>query len=151
MNEQTGTVETTMTQTAPYPAELKELVDGLSYRPLWRFSLGHTDRGQGSEGMTLCIVSRGYDTHHPERGENYGVIHYMPVPPAAFDRKAWTRWLLEQLLLVEQHEACEFFRIDGKQPFAPNHGPGRDPYTILELGSVADAKTSFRGEGHAGS
>jgi hypothetical protein len=134
------------TQTAPFPTELAELVAGMSYRPRWRFSLEHVDRGQGSEGLTLVIVSQGYDTHHPERGENYGVVHYMPVPPAAFDRRAWVRWLLDQLLDVETHEACEFFRVDGAQPFAPNHGPGRNPYAILELGTAADAATSFRGD-----
>jgi hypothetical protein len=134
------------TQVAPFPHELADLVATMSYRPGWEFKLvPNLDRGQGSEGLTLIVTSIGYNTYSPQNGESYRVQHYMIPPPAAFDRKAWTRWLLEQLLLIEQHETCEFFQIDGNRPFAPNHGPGRDPYVILELGTLEDAETSFRG------
>lgn len=34
----------------------------------------------------------------------------MPVPAAAYNEQSWTRWLLEQILLVEKHEAMEFFK-----------------------------------------
>jgi hypothetical protein len=37
------------------------------------------------------------------------------------------------------------------RPFAPNHSPGNDPYSVRELGTVADAETSFRGERKTGS
>lgn len=33
-----------------------------------------------------------------------------------------------------------------ERPFAPNHGPGRDPYTIVEYADDVDRRTSFRGE-----
>lgn len=135
-----------MRQTAPDPTELFDLVDGLAYRPGWTFVLEDVDRGQGSEGLTLDIVTRGYDSYHPERGEVYRVHHFMPVPPAAYDRASWQRWLFEQILLVERHEACEFFSIDGVRPYAPNHGPGHDPYVVRELTTDEDRRTSFRGE-----
>jgi hypothetical protein len=134
-----------MRQVAPDPEVLVELVSQLAYRPGWTFTLGDIDRGQGSEGLTLDITTLGYDSYHPDRGETYRVHHYMPVPPAAFDRRSWQRWLLEQCLLVERHEACEFFSIDGQRPYAPHHGPGNDPYIIFEHGSDQDARTSFRG------
>ena len=90
-------------------------------------------------------------------------MHYMPVPPAAFDRRSWRRWLFEQLLLVERHEACEFFRFEYdtpnqigterlgtnhhvERPYAPHHGPGNDPYIVFEHGLDVDVRTSFRGE-----
>lgn len=130
---------------APYPEELAKLVAALSYRPGWRFVLGDIDRGQGSEGLTLDIITQGYDSYHPERGEGYRVHHFMPVPPAAFDERSWRRWLFEQVLLVERHEAMEFFVIDGDRPYAPHHGPGNDPYIVFELGTDEDARTSFRG------
>lgn len=135
-----------MTQTAPYPVVLAELVAGLTYRPGWRFYLSHIDRGQGSAGLTLDIVTLGYNSYHPEHGETYRVHHYMPVPPAAFDRRSWQRWLLEQLLLVERHEACEFFTIYDVKPYAPHHGPGNDPYIVFDHGTEDDVRTSFRGE-----
>lgn len=139
------------TNAAPFPFELQELVRTITYRPGWRFSLDHVDRGQGSEGLTLCVITQGYDTYAPEKGETYRVMHYMPVPPASFDRRSWQRWILDQILQIEVHEACEFFQVDGVRPYAPNHGPGRNPYTVLELGTAEDAETSFRGERDEGS
>jgi hypothetical protein len=138
-----GARRPSMSQTAPDPEPLRYLVDRLSYKDGWDFSLADADRGQGSKGLTLVIRLTGPDSYHPER--TISVLHYMIVPPAAYDGRAWQRWLLEQILLVERHEACEFFQISGEHRYAPNHGPGRDPYTILELGTVEDAETSFRG------
>jgi hypothetical protein len=136
-------------QEAPYPTELASLVDDLSYKPGWAFSLRHIDRGQDSSGLTLVITPLVPDSKHPEN--TIRVSHYMIVPAASYDRRSWLRWLLDQVLLVESHEACEFFCIDGRQPYPPNHGPGRNPYQILETGTVADAETSFRGVRNEGS
>jgi hypothetical protein len=142
-----------MRQEAPYPDALAYLVARLAYRPGWRFELADHDRGQGSEGLTLIITTLGYNSYHPARGENYRVNHYMPVPPAAFDHRSWQRWLLDQLLLVERHEAMEFFAIHDSpgsehavRPYAPSHGPGNDPYLVREIGTGLDQRTSFRGE-----
>ena len=135
-----------MRQTAPDPTELFDLVDKLEYRPGWTFTLADVDRGQDSAGLTLDIVTLGYDSYHPDRGQHYRVHHYMPVPPAAFDRRSWQRWLFEQILLVERHEAMEFFVVDGGRPYAPHHGPGNDPYIVFEHGTDTDVRTSFRGQ-----
>ncbi len=149
-------------QISPTPTELFDLVDGLVYRPGWIFSLREIDRGQGSVGLTLIVTTLGYNSYHPEEGETYRVNHYMSVPPAAYNRQSWIRWLFEQLLLIERHEACEFFsfvmegaflRRDGTQsdkviekPYAPNHSPGWDPYIVTELTTDLERRTSFRGE-----
>jgi hypothetical protein len=135
-----------MRQEAPDPRILASLVSRVSYRPGWKFMLGDVDRGQGSEGLTLSVVTVGYDSYHPERGETYRVIHYFPVPPAAYDERSWRRWLLERVLEIERHEACEFFQIGGERPYAPHHGPGNDPYIIFDHGSDEDVRTSYRGD-----
>jgi len=136
-----------ITQKFPWPEALALLVSGLRYRPGWQFHLMKDhDRGQGSKGLTLRIITQGYDTYHPEKGETYCVQHFMPVPPASFNEQSWRRWLLEQVLLVERHECCEFFVIDGKRPYAPHHGPGNDPYIIFERGTDKDARTMYTGE-----
>lgn len=135
-----------MRQFAPDPHKLFGLVENLKYKEGWTFSLHDIDRGQGSEGLTLTIAVKCVDSYHPENGPYFNVLHYMIVPAAAYDERAWRRWLLEQILLVETHEACEFFMIGDSRPYAPNHGPGRDPYAILEQGSYEDAHTTFRGE-----
>ncbi len=132
-------------QSAPFPIILGSLVTRLEYRQ-WRFSLTELDRGQGSLGLTLVITTKGYDSYHPEKGENYRVNHYMPVPPAAYNEQSWRRWLFEQCLLVERHECCEFFKIDGKRPYAPHHGPGNDPYVVFERGTDEEARTMYTGE-----
>jgi hypothetical protein len=133
-----------MRQIAPDPTVLAELVAKIKYKAGWHFTLGDIDRGQGSEGLTLTIYITVPDSYHPE--QTMRVAHYMIVPPAAYDEQSWTRWLLDQILLVEQHEACEFFQINGHRPFAPNHGPGRNCYSIFEQGTKEDAQTTFRGE-----
>jgi len=141
----TGT-RTELKQVAPYPAELAAMVAELEYRPGWEFSLEVLDRGQGSMGLTLVITTLGYNTYHPERGETYRVHHYMLVPPAAYNSASWRWWLFEQLLLVEKHEAMEFFQVAGERPYAPNHGFGWDPYLVTETATEADRRTSFRNE-----
>jgi hypothetical protein len=136
-----------MRQEAPDPEALDDLVGRLLYKDGWTFRLADLDRGQGSAGLTLVVNITGPDSYHPER--DISVNHYFIVPAAAYDARAWQRWLLDQVLLVEQHEACEFFRFRSPgldwRPYKPNHGPGRDPYEILTLGTGEDADTSFRG------
>jgi hypothetical protein len=148
-----------MKQEARNPRELFDLVARLAYKPGWRFNLADIDRGQDCNGLTLIVTAVVPDSYDPET--TIGVNHYFIVPAASYDRRSWMRWLLDQVLLVEQHEACEFFRLRfvrplsggtvDKRPYAPNHGPGRNPYTIHELGTVEDAETSFRGERNEGS
>ena len=141
---------TALRQEAPYPQALEDLVRRLTYRQGYRFELRDLDRGQGSEGLTLVILRVGPDSY--DHARTLRVNHYMPVPPAAFDARSWQRWLLDQCLLVERHEACEFFVLHDSpgsehvtRPYAPSHGPGNDPYLIRETGTGTDARMSFRG------
>jgi hypothetical protein len=143
MSEPTGG-SAPMSQTAPYPAELFDLVADCTYRDGWLVYLRDEDRGQGSAGLTLSIVTatvNSYPPHDPVR-----VRHLFPVPPAAYNRASWMRWLFECFHQVELHECMEFFTVDGDKPFAPNHGPGWDPYLVTQLTSDLDRRTSFRGE-----
>jgi len=137
--------ETNMNQVAPWPHTLDRLVQAAEYRPGWRLTLEDLDRGQGSKGLTFCVYTVGYDTYNVDNGQTYRVVHYFPVPPAAYNEESWKRWILERLIEVETHEACEFLQIDGTRPFAPHHGPGWDPYVIFHHGSDTDARTDFRG------
>lgn len=134
-----------MQQTAPDPET--------TYRPGWRLELRVIVRDVDvetkqplSEGLTLDVTTSGFDSYHPERGQQYAVHHYFPVPPATYDKRSWRRWLFEQLLKIERHEACEFFVVDGVRPYAPHHGPGNDPYIVFEHGTDEDIRTRFTGE-----
>jgi hypothetical protein len=133
-----------MRQEAPYPQILEDLVRRLAYRQGYQFDLKDIDRGQGSAGLTLIITVTTPDSY--DQDKIIRVAHYMTVPPASFDERSWKWWLFQQIGLVEQHERMEFFRIDGKPAYPPAHGPGNDPYLILDYGTGIDRRTSFRGE-----
>jgi len=140
------TSERTLEQVAPYPKALEEILIKTSYRPQWSLTLENIDRGQGSKGLTFCVYTVGYDTYNIDKGQTYRVVHYFPVPPASYNEESWKRWLLNRLIEVEIHEACEFLQINGTRPFAPHHGPGWDPYIVIHHGDDVDARTNFRGE-----
>lgn len=151
-NAMTTTVSnTTMTQTAPYPDSLAGLVGRLQYRPGWRFSLEDVDRDEVDglvvgKGLTFVVRTHGINSYRPSDTVPYAVLHYFIVPAATYDERAWRRWLFDRIVDVEVHEAMEFFRIDKHRPFAPNHGPGRSPYTVHERGTEEDAHTRFTGD-----
>lgn len=133
----------TMRQEAPFPEELEALVRGWKYKAGWGCRLYEDyDRGQDSKGLTLIITTKTQDSYHPD--EEKRVAHLFIVPAAAYDKRSWQRWLLDQHLLIESHEACEFFEVDGVKPYAPSHGHGQDPYMIRELGTEEDVRMSFR-------
>lgn len=132
------------TQSAPYPHALAFLVTALTYKRNWDFRLSDLDRGQSSAGLTLVIDITTEDSYHPSLMRR--VAHYFPVPPAAYDKRSWRRWLFDCIGDVDTHERCEFFTIAGDKPYAPSHGPGNDPYLIREVGTDEDRRTSYRGE-----
>lgn len=173
----------TVLQTAPDPAELRTLVASVRYRTEdgWKvWVTDEYDRGQGCTGTTLIVQTLGWDAYHPKRGRSYRVNHLFPVPAAAYNRQSWRRWVLDRIIEVETHEACEFFTVvedcercngtgrllvrwglvtseedcrscggDGvvvTHPFAPNHGPGYDPYRIVEYETDEARRTRFTGE-----
>jgi hypothetical protein len=123
---------------------LHGLLHRLTYRDGWLFRLeNNLDRGQGSRGATLVITVQCANSAHPE--EMIAVNHYMMVPAASYNERSWRRWLFDQIGLVERHERMEFYRLDGKAVYPPAHGPGNDPYMVLEYGTDEDRRTSFRG------
>lgn len=112
---------------------LADVVAGVSYKDGWSMRLEYksrpTEHYAGSEGLTLVIHVDGVP-NSVKPGETTYVEHWMAVPPTSWARAAWVRWVLDQLLRVEAHEAMEFYAIEGKKPYFPAHGPGRNPYEI---------------------
>jgi hypothetical protein len=150
-----------MSEIEPKPTwdTLRAVVAQATYRPDWH--MGLTDvyyppehevaaKGQGNRGLRLDVRAIGYDSYHSERGQTYRVRHSFIVPAASYNATSWTRWLLDRLIDIETHECCEFLVVDGKRPFAPNHGPGHDPYQLRELNTAEAAETTFRGERREG-
>lgn len=161
-------------QFAPWPTELEYLVKVFRYKPGWSFYLEQDmdrdyepddpnhERPPIGRGTTLRIISLTYNSYgkHDAEGNyigeysyndppDYRVAHYKIVPAATFTKEAWERWILDQCVEIETHEACEFARFvydDGvDRPFAPLHGPGENPYVIHEFSTDEQRRTSFRG------
>lgn len=138
-----------MCQYAPYPEELAALVQAWKYRPGWRFSLGHLERdpanshGVSAGGLTMVIFADVHDSYHPEIRRP--VNHYFIVPAATYDREAWRDWVQDCIEQVEMHESREWSEVDGERPYAPNHGPGKDPYRRVQYSTDEARRTSFRG------
>lgn len=111
---------------------LAQVVADATYKDGWTLRLAYIDRPTehyaGSQGLTLIIASTVPDSVRP--GQTVDVEHWLAVPPTSWERAAWVRWVLDQIILVETHEAMEFYAINGKKPYFPAHGPGRDPYAI---------------------
>ena len=130
--------------------------------------------GNSAGGLTLEITTLSANSHHQAECDHcgttissYRVIHSFIVPAATWTMNDWLAWLMDRIEDVELHEAREFFRLEwtdatvtigstvdevstekvnrSEQPFAPNHGPGRDPYRRYSYASDEDRRTSFRG------
>jgi hypothetical protein len=136
-------------QTGPWPAELAALVFACTYRPGWEILLRVETRdpadthGEETAGLTLSIITDTINSYEPH--QRIRVRHMFPVPAATYNRESWQRWLFDCLTRVELHEAMEFYTISGVKPYAPNHGPGWDPYIVTTLATDSDRRTSFRG------
>ena len=174
MTADTGQQTRAMHQTAPYPQALADLVGRLRYRRHlgWRVWLeddlqrDKPGRHSGeSRGLTLVVLRTGPDTYNPD--QTLRVHHYFAVPPATFDPDSWQRWLFDTLGLVDDHERMEDFALTETgdwisaagehvtekttRPYAPNHGPGRNPYVVHDYATDTHRRTSFRGDLDPGS
>jgi hypothetical protein len=128
-----------------------------------------------SRGLTLVILTESFDTYHPERGRTYRVEHRFSVPAATYNEQSWRRWLFDRYVDVLTHEGMEFFAeraactcpeqpeggypanfehedtcasldlAKAYRPFAPNHGPGHDPYVVREETTDLDRRTQYTG------
>lgn len=134
---------------------LQDLVGQLGYKPGWSFRLvpgasfgsscvqqeisvpgtGAVTTGNAGYAvlvpplsLVVCVI-----TEDSGGAGQISIEHRFAVPPPELvARPPWRRWLLDRILDVERHEACEFFAIGGERPFYPEHGPGARLYDITE-------------------
>ena len=98
-----------------------DLVAHLSYKPGWVFKIG------GPLNSMLCVFATTPDSSNPARSRT--TQHQFTLPPLGTDL---VRWALDRLLEIEQHEACEFFTVNGSRPFFPNHQDEGSPYDLVD-------------------
>lgn len=96
----------------------------LGYKPGWSFKIA------GPNGRFLCVFATTSDSMSPGRSRT--TQHMFEIPDDLPDDRAWARWVFARLLECEQHEAGEFFAIDGVRPFFPHHQDEGSPYELVE-------------------
>lgn len=97
---------------------LVEIVKRVQYKPDWTVTV---DAVPGSTiGCRLVVTMPVIDSR--DRTTRMMLQHNRPVPPAIGEpERWWIRWLFMELVKIEEHEASEFFTIDGEAPFFPEH------------------------------
>lgn len=130
---------------------LQDTVNRLRYKPGWSFSLrnGYTSSSTATEYLGPHTASAGaasiltgpvfldvtivtWDSGSPD--SRIKVTHSFMFPePVSSSRELIERWLLDRIIDVEHHEACEFFRIGDSKPYFPDHGPDASLYTIRRV------------------
>ena len=110
---------------------LRPLVETIRYKPGWEFAL----RAEGG-GLHVLLI-RVHGTDNRNHRDPWIADHTLPIPPVPFSTEEWARWILDQILLVERHEACESFELLGVRPFFPPHGPGVNPYEIRRIPEIS--------------
>ena len=100
---------------------LADLVSQLSYKPGWTFRVG------GPDSRLMCVFATTPDSRDPSRERT---TQHMFDPPDGCDDLV--RWAFDCLLLVEQHEAGEFFTVGGRRPFYPHHQGAGSPYELVD-------------------
>jgi hypothetical protein len=107
---------------------IEALLQRITYREGWSFDV----IAHGGWARALRIRVNTTDPHLSRDGRTVGVLidHQFQVPWFVMGEAETLRWLLDNVLAVERHEACEWLQVDGIAPFMPEHGEGSDPYRI---------------------
>jgi hypothetical protein len=99
------------------------IVPTLAYKPGWKFKIA------GPLGSQLCIRAVTVDSVNRSTTRATGHAFDLPGP---LPRREFVAWVFAKVLLCEQHEAGEFFTVNGFAPFYPNHQDEGSPYDLVE-------------------
>ncbi len=112
--------------------KVKDLISKLTYKEGWDFSIfSHfSNTGWLFELRVRLDVKESSSVVGSKTTVRILVNHPFPIPEYPMDDKEAERWLLDCILMVEQHETCEHFRIGGEAIFYPEHGEGANSYRI---------------------
>lgn len=120
------------------PPGLRDLINSMSYKPGWLFQMALFREDGEARGWAFYVISETPDSYDHEK--TIRVRHEFLIPPASYNRDTWVAWLFDRIRQVEDHEAGEFFKVDGYREFAPHHGNGEDPYRVWHVGDHEAAR-----------
>lgn len=94
----------------------KKLLERITYKPNWELMTRNVDFNP----ILYCVMHGKCS----KTGDSIVVNHPTPIPPyfLDFDEEEQIRFVLEALHRAERHEACEFFKVDGKLFDDPHAG-----------------------------
>jgi hypothetical protein len=94
---------------------LEAMLARVTYKPGWRLEI----RPSPAQGVqkALYVVAEIANSWRPEEDGYFG--RSAPIPPS-LDKAAFYRFVFEEVLEMERHEAREWFRVDGVPPFDPH-------------------------------
>lgn len=118
------------------------LVRELECKPGWEFDI-RLDQETGASCLVISVS--GYNSAFPTERRPITVSHWKPIPITTYGVGAWKRWLFTQCQEVETHELGEWFRFRDDRPFLPLHGPGENPYVVVEYRDPIDSLTTQNG------
>jgi hypothetical protein len=102
---------------------LADLLADFTYQPGWTFTLWHL------EGETVLAIDHDtVDTNQPDTPRTIGHRFARFTEPA--DRPTARRWLLDRIIDVHTHEACEWFTEGDTRPYDPHHNYRQHAYQI---------------------
>lgn len=97
----------------------------ITYKPGWHF---YTELIRNKPHLTISTTTT--NSYNPA-DDQYHTAHYFEMPDVCHDIELW---LFECILLVEKHEAMEFYQVHGKRVYAPVHSRAANSYYDLPHG-----------------
>jgi hypothetical protein len=94
-------------------ADINRELDRIAYKPGFTFK-AYDDQW---EGQKIRIQAEVPDAYNPDETVTLGIDSFLPP---LLDEWEVRRWLMWRLLRIENHEAREFFRLDGNILWDPH-------------------------------
>jgi hypothetical protein len=113
----TNSAETTLVD---LQTQCNEWIELIAYKPEWEIRVVHSDEKIGAEGLVLHLISHVADSCTDEH-EMIEVVHRNEIPDSAtFNFESFFAFVYEMILKAEEHEAAEWFLVNGKRIHDPH-------------------------------
>lgn len=133
MSDELLNVNMTFSNSGSWCTQLKEWLAEITYRPGWEFQIqdfsgsafitnGNGFAGRDGPGVYLLIHATTQDSNHYS---TLHLVHTMIIYPGEYtERDAFLSAVLRRIVMVETHEAMEFFKVSGVRHRNPHPSEG---------------------------
>ncbi len=112
--------------------KIESMLKQFTYKEGWAFSIfTHTSHTVSIFELRIGVTTRVSDSLVGDKTAIQMLVnHPFSIPQYLMDDREAERWLLDCILMVEQHGACKRFKIGGKDIFYQEPGEGAISYRI---------------------